>query len=300
MDFFQMFANMVIPKWVKAVIALVLFALLGMNIFLGYFGLSDHIGNESWVAAAANLLGILLPILIIAFVLMYVDGGTKGLRIKTYDYMTKTIPDTLVSIVEEPGAYYNPKKTKGPRINSEVQVFSNQYRGSCIGNYIIKFPNRLVDEGNPENKKSVFENSQENRSHNKMHVSLELNVRKANVSVRIPACEAELAVGLTKSLDEFKAGEENRKFSFKHFKTLFPHTLQGSLSEGYIVNENIGYKKIGECYYYRIVFIKVLDDKFLINAQEKLYFAQDMMFMLKAFYNEKPGLFVDNCKETLA
>ena len=298
MDVFQSLANMVIPRWVKAVVVIILVGLMVINVLLGYFGLAGNVGDESWVAAAASLLGVLLPILLIAFVLMYSDGGTKGLRIKTYHYMTQIIPETLVSMVEEPGPYYLPRKDKGKPIESKVQIHTNQYKKSCIGSYIIKFPGRLINaaEMKRKGKNAAADNHDgASRTQNTMHVSLELNVRKANLSVYVPARQAELDAGLISKVDEFDSGAAKRPFTFANFQKLFPHTMEGCRSEGYKNNETLRYKKIGDCYYYGVVFIKDLGAQFLTKPQEKLYFAQDMMFMLKGFYNECPDLFFDEC-----
>lgn len=296
MDVFQTFSGFVVPRWVKAIVGFTLFVLLGVNVTIGLLGVVGPGDRSGWIEAAAYMFGVLLPIFIIVFVVMYADSGPRALKMKAYEYMSKTIPETLASIVEEPAPYYRAEKCRGRSIQSAVKVFSNQYRDSCITHYKIEFLDRLVDEvqmvqssrGKAKSMISVSASSRQKRS---MHVALELNVKKANLVVFIPAAPAEVEAGLIASVNDFDESANGRPFNTSHFDALFPHTLAGAKSEGYSVNPNLSVGRQGKTLSYGIVLIRKLDDHFLTTPQAKLYFAQDLMFMLKSFFNERPNLF---------
>jgi len=302
LDFFQALGNIVVPRWVKLTVIFVLLALLAMNLSLGFLGITGDEKQESWIEAAIYLFGVLLPIWLIAFVVMYSDGGPNALKAKTYDYMTKVIPQTLKSLVEEPSEFYDAEKKRGKSVSSNVRVLSNQYKDSCIGSYILTFLERpsnviaadMAFKVKAEDKLADKTEGEQppKRRKKEIRFSLELNVRKANLIIFIP-CD-EIREKLEKPSPASDAGERKGlldDFNFSDISGLFPHTITGSQSEGYLINESLAINEFdGKCYY-GLVFFKRLEKGFLTLPQEKLYFAQDLMFMLKAFYNEQTDLF---------
>lgn len=294
MDFFQAFGNIVVPRWVKWTVVIVLLTLLAVNISIGFFGLTGNAQRESWIEAAIYLFGVLLPIWLIAFVVMYADGGPNALKAKTYDYMTRVIPETLKSVVEEPSEFYDAEKKKGKSVSSKVRVMSNQYKDSCIGSYILTFLEKPTSPlaGEEVRRDETDEEKDLKRVKKEIRFSLELNVRKANLVIYIPCNE--IREKLAKPSKTSDSGDEKGlldDFDFSDISNLFPHTITGSKSEGYLVNESLAITEFDGKYYYGLVFFKHLEKGFLTLPQEKLYFAQDLMFMLKAFYNEQPDLF---------
>lgn len=282
MDFFQSFSNVVIPRWVKVTVAAVLISLLAMNLLTGFFGITGTERQEDWLEASIYLFGVLLPIWLIVFVILYSDGGTSALKTKTYEYMTKVLPASFKSIIEEPAKFYTAGQKTAKRTASPVKVLTNQYRDSCVCRYIIEFNDarRPAPETDAKAKKKA-------RNKVRIHVSLELNVKKANLVIHIPEDRAlaqldhltpsDLPDGITLGLDDIQL--------------LFPHTMTGAIAEGYTPNATLQCNAFEGRAYYGLVLFKQLAPNFLTQPQEKLYFAQDLMFMLKAFYNENPAMF---------
>ena len=291
MDILQTISSIVIPRWVKLTIAGTLFCLLMANLLVGYFGIMGENGRENWIQAAVYLLGVLLPILLIGLVALYSDSGSSALRIRSFEYMSQTVPESLRSIVEVPGKYHPYEKKKRKKLVSSVKIRVNQYKDSCIGRYLIEFTDRAADaleiaasytpasdnDGKPQPRAAAF--------------TLELNVRKANVVLFIPALDAAHLAGVELKEEEIQISNALSHFGFEHLKQIFPHTIEGAISEGYGFNNQVSFQRLGDVCFIGIVMIRQLDPKFLFQPQEKLYFAQDLMFMLKAFYNEQPALF---------
>ncbi len=62
-------------------------------------------------------------------------------------------------------------------------------------------------------------------------------------------------------------------------------------SERYIFNERLLERSLHEWDYWVLVALRPLSSDFLWNPSERLFFAQDLMFMLRAFVAEQPQLF---------
>jgi hypothetical protein len=294
MDLFHIFSSLVVPRWVKLTVSCLLFSLLVINVTIAFLGIVGSGPKERWLEAAVYLFGVLLPILLLVFVVLNVDGGPGALKLKTFEYMTVTIPDSLKSIAEIPNGYYPVSKIKAQRTKSTVSVQSNQYRDSCLADYIVDFKDRPTDillQAGQKGKRSEASSvgTVENR---RIHLTLELNVKKANVAVYVPAAQAEWAAGLIPRIEDFDSLLKKRAFSLEHFRQLFPHTMKGAEAENYIINPSLFFHQKGDAFFYGVVLVKLLDNRFLTTPQEKLYFAQDLMFMIKAFYNEQRELFL--------
>lgn len=95
-----------------------------------------------------------------------------------------------------------------------------------------------------------------------LQFKVELNVKKANVVIWIPV-----------------PGDESTPQSLQGVEN-YQHVLAGALAEGYIQNAApITDARLG---YLGFVFIKLLGDDFLLNPGDRLYFAQDLAFFVRA------------------
>ena len=82
MDLLQNVRLISIPSWVKHLIAAMLVALFIFNIYVGYGGIFSS-GKENWAEAAINLMGVLLPIIILGILLGFSHSGIDALNDKT-------------------------------------------------------------------------------------------------------------------------------------------------------------------------------------------------------------------------
>lgn len=103
----------------------------------------------------------------------------------------------------------------------------------------------------------------------------ELNVRKINIVLYIPKDRGEREAVLD----------------------ALQHSIEGAVAEGYRVNPAIGESDVPGFPAWSVVLIRQLDDAFLISSRQQLYYAQDLLFFLRAVVGDAPQLFVSG-KET--
>lgn len=77
-----------------------------------------------------------------------------------------------------------------------------------------------------------------------------------------------------------------RAIDFPEVEKRLEHTLVGARHEGYVSNNVISHKKIGNRYCNSLVLYKSLPADFLWNSAEKLYFVQDMQVMIQSMIHE--------------
>lgn len=197
----------------------------------------------SWMEASVYLMGILIPITLIALIFVIAETADEAARIKTYNFMTRSLPIALRSINEVDPAFSGFDDVKRTGIVSPIDVEVAQYFGSCIGRYRVKY--QAIDL---------------------LLFRLELNVRKANLVLSLPR----------------EVVCKNRKDAsmpcIADVRELLLHTLKGSQEEGYQLNDVI----VDRGAFVDVVLIVKLRENFMITPHERLYFAQDLMFFLKS------------------
>lgn len=276
---FRDFKTLTLPFSTKIAVVILLLMSVAANLVLFGWGLMRD--SSSLLSSTIELFGVLLPVILVAVVLGRADSGVSALKRRTETLYLKVLPPVLAGVVDSPGDFYAP----GPRVRAPAaerggRVFVNLVRGECHADLLLAAPWRR--EGD-----TVLEWKM-------MLVHLEVNVGRVNFSLLIP--EDRLAHG--------RGGRAGRRaMDGQAFRDAFPHTLQGASKAGAVVQPekaNSGYTFLDELIRRRILGVehlvlvanKFLSDEFLWDSASQLYFAQDLMFMLRAFLTERPDLFV--------
>lgn len=256
---------MVIPRWVKAIVSLIVVALTVAYIAIAILGATDDT-KPGWIEASAYLLGILLPFMFLALILGFRESGVDALVARSARYLSQTIPSLAVALQEPAqqfhvyGGGYKPRDARRPRVR--VQSAANM----TVANYVVEaYPQSDFVNGEPACAR-------------KLAFRIELNATKANINILV---EKSLLPGDYKTLDP---------------ADLFPNSVSGAKHEGYWLNEHLLEREIAGTSYIAIVVVKRLSEEFLTNPVLQLDFGQDLMLMLRAILDENTKLFakVDN------
>ncbi|NIZ00340.1 hypothetical protein [Thalassospira lucentensis] len=286
MEILQNIRIIAIPSWVKIIIYILLTVLFVFNIYIGASGVFEH-GMKDWAEAATNLMGVLLPIIIISILFSFSHSGIDALKEKTESLLASTLPEYLSRIAEENGEFYDPRTTSIPKDKKQRHslVTTNLHKNRCYCDYKIKAPD-LCQHGNDSCDITHFK---------EIVVRVELNVRKVNFNLFLEKDNIEKNSVMKHGDKENVLGKSSKIFE------LFHHSSSGSsgLSQENTGNDYITYRfnntilerHIGGKLYYCIVATANLKPDFLWDPSEKLYFCQDMMFMVRSFYSENPNLF---------
>lgn len=273
---FRDFKTLTLPFSTKIVVVLLLLLSVLANLILFGWGLMRD--SSSLLSSTIELFGVLLPVILVAVVLGRADSGVSALKRRTETLYLKVLPPILAGVVDSPGDFYAPgSRARPPEGERGGRVFVNLARGECHADLLLAAPWRR--EGN-----TVVEWKM-------MLVHLEVNVGRVNFGLLIPE----------DMLAPRRSGR--RTAGGQAFRDAFPHTLQGAskagapvqpekASSGYTFLDVLIRREVLGVDHLVLVANKFLSDEFLWDSASQLYFAQDLMFMLRAFLTERPDLFV--------
>lgn len=261
MDFLSSISNLVVPRWVKATIGVILLALLGANIVISYIGLTSPENRSDWIEAGAYLLGVLLPILLLALIALYAETGTNALRHRSYKFLTVLIPE-VATILDRPERSFSRKAPKWDRLGNGARQTAIEILPTSSGNMAYYRIISLTGAGQTD---------QEN-DYRSIVLKIQLNVHKAAVILYLPSGNPVQTTG--------------------DFIALFPHTLEGARLEGYDHNASSLFTESIDGHEYKgLVLMRLLPDNFISSPAHRLYFAQDLMVMIWSALNENPSQF---------
>ncbi len=264
MDFLQNIKFVTIPKSLRVVFTIALLSILILNFYIIYVGLkrSDY---DPWIAAGGYLLGVVLPIIIILIIIQFSHSGVRALRDRTAEILTGLIPEQLnltadcAEEFETRSIFGFQKQLRRSATRVEVSFFPDE----CWADYTLYIPVAVA------NARRIC----------LVRVRIEINVRRANVDLFVP-------------IVHHKPSGHDRHI--RHLHECFPHTINGAERAGYSVNAETVLRNTNRTEYECLVLIREFPDDFLWNSAEKLWFAQDLMFMLRAFVQEQPDMFQKN------
>lgn len=257
MDTLQNIRLATIPWPLRVVFALFGALILLLNGYILYIGFSRD-NYDIWIASGRYLLGVVLPVVVVMLTLQFSHSGVRALRDRTADVLTKLLPQQLrltSDCSEEIASVFSGRR----RLHrSKTSVRTMFLRGECWADYALRIPQRTTST-------QLFRC---------IRLRIEVNVHRANVDVFLPKTliESELAGTV---------------------QNLFPHTLGGATGAGYMVNDRTVDRTADGRDFACLVLVRELKPDFLWNAAEKLWFAQDLMFMVRSFVQERPEFFVD-------
>jgi hypothetical protein len=236
-DLVRWLKMLTLPRWAKFALAVIMLLTLGSALGLLLWGLL--LRKYEVISSAVAILTVGLPVGLIVVALVFGDGGASKLKELTKLVLTKEIPEAiLLNLASTAGDV----SFKTPSITPTLS--------GCIADYVLSAngaPSHIDEHG----KQLTLE------------FKLELNVRKANLVIWIPASGR---------------GEDHRVESYQS-------SFFGAVNEGYV--HNIAPVHGAKSGHIGHVFIKTLGDDFLLNAGERLYFAQDLAFFIRGLLNDE-------------
>lgn len=290
-----------IPNWLKAVVVGLLAILGCLNTGLFFMGLMDH-SREGWVKASLELMGVLLPVFLIGIVALGGNTGTASLQTRTEEALAKLLPEMLSRIADVPAPFRRIEtgdkpsafawvldlvgRSPGHKLPTRLEhhlakVFVSLRRDECHADYVLLVP-PVQTGGNW--RELVFR--------------VELNVRKVNLNICI---DEEIARRRVNAPDDQPYSEFG-----KSIQNVLAHSLGGATNTSheehghgggpheqhskdhlvYSFNERAIQRTIDGRKMVCLVGAMWLADDFLWDASERLLFAQDLMFFLRAVTHE--------------
>jgi hypothetical protein len=207
--------------------------------------------RDFWVAAGASLMASALPVVAIGFLATFLDVGVRTLQRRTDDVLHKLLPSILSAVFDPPDP---PQRDAGQKAKPSTR---RRARVS-IGRYRDEcWANYVIDDGATA-----------------LHLRVEVNVRQLNVDILFDPAALKAASITPASLPD-----------------QFAHALSGAAAAGYVVNREILTRTHGDGSRYALVVSRPVESRFLWDAEEQLYIAQDLMLCLRAMVSERPLLF---------
>lgn len=271
-----------VPWWLRLTILLTLLAATVICSYMLVEALARG-GRSDWIQAATYLFGIIFPFIILFAVVAGSSNGEAAIRRRTEYMLTNTLPYTFQFIPEEKRNFRDYGRAgRSPRTASGDLATCRLHhsRGRCYADYLIALP---ATEGAPAGEISL---------------RVELNVKRVNVNFVFP----------TRRVSALKALAGSSADDDAFIRSQFPHSLavermqaaaRKEMSEdestrkstAYAFNPQLIHRVVdGEACCALVATTSVSDDM-VWNPAERVFFAQDLMFMIRAFWQECPALF---------
>lgn len=248
-----------VPTWLKLLIFLIVVAVLTTDLVIAWIAVINP-QHRDWFSVSVQLVGSLLPLLLVILLLAFSSRGTDSIRRKTSHLLLQLVPDTIASSLTWSPEFGSVRSAQwGNRRQAETQIEVAHRPGdfSCI--YRIKFPEL---HSRPAKMRIVL-------------LVVELKVRQANMHLCVSR----------NAFDSFCA--HSQLLGFDAFKKAFEHTLSGPERAGCKVNPAIyhfPYENV--TVQTATVVYRELTEDFFTDPAEQLFWAQDMVTMLKGFVEE--------------
>jgi hypothetical protein len=291
LEFLQSLRVFAIPTWVKVLILLVVGFLGLLNTMLFFYDVV-YWHNEFIINSTVELLSVDLPFFVIAILIWKSETGIKLLRARTDVVFREIIPNILTHVLDEDGPMTEfHVGLKKRHIRPPARILIGHVEGDCYSNFAILAP---------ENKPPLV-----------MIFRLEINVRKVNFNLCFPKTRVDELYKRDKfaasvSPEEHSSLRENLQpigdwllNQLKHSTGGAKHYEVSKEKDGetsykrvsYEFNPHLFLRRIGLDTFYCLVASVSIPEDFLVSSQEKLFFAQDLMFFLRACVSEAPNLF---------
>lgn len=285
MDTFSRIQMIFVPLWVKAILFAVVLGSFGASVYLFYAGvvLDDQ---ADWIAAAASLGGVVFPTLVLFILLSGSSGGEASIREKTDTLLRRTIPTMLAKLPETfgPFATFDPATERlrrgAPAKADSADVHVRHLRGRCYADYRIRFRDAAARL-------------------NEVVLRVEANVRRVNLilmfdEAMLEAYERNLDGAMTRSEVIFAKFRHSAIAVETHSKTLAGAAQAGEAASPliYAFNSELLTMHLEGRPYAGLVANTHVSADMVWNPAERLFFAQDLMFMLRSFVRFGDELFL--------
>jgi hypothetical protein len=248
-----------VPTWLKLLIFGIVVTVLIADLTLVWSAATNP-KHKDWFSVAVQLLGSLVPMLLVILLLAFATRGPEAIYRKTSYLLLHVIPATIANSLTwspdfEALEKAQQKRTKGTGMRIEVAHRPGDF--CCI--YRISFPQLY---SNPPSTRLVF-------------LVVELKVRQANMHLCVPA----------QAFASFC--EKTGLKGFDAFKKAFDSTLHGAEQAGCNVNQAVFQWPYSQDMRLTVVVVyRKLSDDFFTDPSEQLFWVQDMVTMLKGFVEE--------------
>lgn len=248
-----------VPTWLKLLIFGIVVTVLVADLVLVWTAATNPT-HKDWFSVAVQLLGSLVPMLLVILLLAFATRGPEAIYRKTSHLLLHVIPDTITSsLTWNPNfeALEKAQRNRARGANMRIEVAHRHGDFSCI--YRIQFPQHY---SNPPRTRLVF-------------LVVELKVRQANMHLCVPS-------------DAFaRFCEKSGLKGFEAFKKAFDSTLHGAEQAGCNVNQAVFQWPYSQDMPQTVVVVyRKLSDDFFTDPSEQLFWVQDMVTMLKGFVEE--------------
>jgi len=248
-----------VPIWLKLLIFLIVLAVLSADLAIALVALTNP-QHKDWFSVSVQLVGSLLPLLLAILLLAFSSRGPEAIRRKTSNLLLHLVPETIASSLTWSPEFDAIEKAQwGKTRNGSTQIEVGHRRGDFCCIYRISFPEL---HSIPARTRVVF-------------LVVELKVRQANMHLCVPRS----------AFEDFCS--QSGMAGFDAFKKAFALTLGGAEKAGCKVNPAIyqfpysqGTLQTG------VVVYRDLSEDFFTDPSEQLFWAQDMVTMLKGFVEE--------------
>ena len=248
-----------VSTWLKLLIFGIVVTVLIADLTLVWSAATNP-KHKDWFSVAVQLLGSLVPMLLVILLLAFATRGPEAIYRKTSHLLLHVIPATIANSLTwspdfEALEKAQQKRTKGTGMRIEVAHRPGDF--CCI--YRISFPQLY---SNPPSARLVF-------------LVVELKVRQANMHLCVPA----------QAFASFC--EKTGLKGFDAFKKAFDSTLHGAEQAGCNVNQAVFQWPYSQDMRLTVVVVyRKLSDDFFTDPSEQLFWVQDMVTMLKGFVEE--------------
>jgi hypothetical protein len=259
LDSFAGIRSISVPTWLKLLIFLIVVAVLTTDLAIAWIAVVNPL-HRDWFSVSVPLVGSLLPLLLVILLLAFSSRGVDTIRRKTSHLLLRLVPDAITSSLTWSPQFttvHNAQWNRRRQAETQVEVAHRPGDFSCI--YRINFPEL---------------HSRPVKMHRVLLV-VELKVRQVNMHLCVPRSE----------FDKFCARSELA--GYEAFRRAFDHTLSGAERAGCKVNSAIYHFPYDEeTVQTAVVVYRELSEDFFTDAAEQLFWAQDMVTMLKGFVEE--------------
>jgi hypothetical protein len=259
LDTFGGIRSISVPTWLKLLIFLIVLAALGADLAIAVVSLTNPL-HKDWFTVSVQLVGSLLPLLLAILLLAFSSRGPEAIRRKTSYLLLHLVPDTIAcSLTWSPEFDIIEKKQWGKPRPKTTRIEIGHRPGDFCCVYRISFPEL---HSVPTINRVVL-------------LVIELKVRQANMHLCVPR----------NAFEDFCS--QSGMAGFAAFTKAFPLTLGGAEKAGCNVNPAIyqfAYSK--GAFQTGVVVYRNLSENFLTDSSEQLFWAQDLVIMLKGFVEE--------------
>jgi hypothetical protein len=248
-----------VPTWLKLLIFGIVLAVLFADLMIVWFAVTNPT-HKDWFSVAMQLLGSLVPMLLVILLLAFATRGPESIYRKTSYLLLRVIPATIANSLTWSPEFEALEKAQRKRTrpaDMRIEVAHRPGDFCCI--YRISFP-------------QVYSNPHKNRL---VFLVVELKVRQANMHLCVPS----------EAFARFC--EKSGLKGYDAFKKAFDSTLHGAEQAGCNVNQAVFQWPYSQDMPLTVVVVyRKLSDDFFTDPSEQLFWVQDMVTMLKGFVEE--------------